>query len=193
MGNINLIIYCKSDFKNNLFRIPVAELKAWLGVHSLAAAGLEMAARSLYRDFSSVGNIGRSINNAWPHPEFDPSTFINDIAVLELRFPVRVSSRIYPICLPAKEKPDQYARQLATVAGWGRIGEKKPPSDVPRQASVEVWSDDQCQNSGYPKTRLRGPVLCAGRLSGGLDACQVSIFYKPSMSNSIESMFKISG
>lgn len=30
---------------------------------------------------------------------------------------------------------DDYANKLASVAGWGRIGENKPPSDIPRQVS----------------------------------------------------------
>lgn len=45
------------------------------------------------------------------------------------------------------------------------------------QVMVDVWSKDQCMTSGYPKVRLRGPILCAGNPSGGFDACQVNILY----------------
>lgn len=40
---------------------------------------------------------------------------------------------------------------------------------------VGVWPKDQCVKSGYPKSRVQGPVLCAGNVAGGFDACQVII------------------
>ena len=41
---------------------------------------------------------------------------------------------------------------------------------------VGVWPKDQCVKSGYPKSRVQGPVLCAGNVAGGFDACQVIIY-----------------
>lgn len=81
-------------------------MKAWLGVHSLNDAGLMMAARYLFKssDQNENGVVERSIKKAWPHPEFDSSTFRNDIAVLEMEIPVKISPVLYPLCLPIDGK-----------------------------------------------------------------------------------------
>lgn len=83
-------------------------MRAWLGVHSLTAAGLTMAARSLSRSQllgdETTGVVERFIRRASQHPDFDASTFRNDIAVLEMEAPVKVSPLLYPICLPVNGK-----------------------------------------------------------------------------------------
>ena len=49
---------------------------------------------------------------------YNPSTYQNDIALLELSEPVNYKQHIIPVCLPTKR--DNYTGSLATVTGWGR-------------------------------------------------------------------------
>lgn len=66
---------------------------------------------------------------AYPHEEFavkrkvvnenyNPATYQNDIALLELSEDVIYRQHIVPVCLPAKG--DNFTGKTATVTGWGR-------------------------------------------------------------------------
>lgn len=65
----------------------------------------------------------------YPHEEFtvrrkvvnenyNPATYQNDIALLELSEEVVYRHHIIPVCLPAKG--DNFTGKTATVTGWGR-------------------------------------------------------------------------
>lgn len=65
----------------------------------------------------------------YPHEEFtvrrkvvnenyNPATYQNDIALLELSEEVIYRQHIIPVCLPAKG--DNFTGKTATVTGWGR-------------------------------------------------------------------------
>lgn len=65
----------------------------------------------------------------YPHEEFtvrrkvvnenyNPATYQNDIALLELSEEVVYRQHIIPVCLPAKG--DNFTGKTATVTGWGR-------------------------------------------------------------------------
>lgn len=53
--------------------------------------------------------------------QFNPKTFNNDIALVELSTPVVLSERVMPVCLPADHEPPPGAPCL--VAGWGSLYE----------------------------------------------------------------------
>lgn len=65
----------------------------------------------------------------YPHEEFtvrrkvvnenyNPATYQNDIALLELSEEVVYRQHIIPVCLPSKG--DNFTGKTATVTGWGR-------------------------------------------------------------------------
>ncbi len=47
--------------------------------------------------------VSRGIRSIIPHPEFNPSQFVNDIALLRLDEPVNFTNYIIPICLAAND------------------------------------------------------------------------------------------
>lgn len=49
---------------------------------------------------------------------YNPLTYQNDIALLELSEPVTYKQHIIPVCLPSKK--DNFTGSFATVTGWGR-------------------------------------------------------------------------
>ena len=63
---------------------------------------------------------------------------------------------------------------MGTVTGWGRVGERKPTSDVLRKVDVPLMSQEECQQAGYPAGRITDNMVCAGYPKGLKDACQVA-------------------
>lgn len=55
------------------------------------------------------------------HSQFNPKTFNNDIALVELSSPVILSNHVTPVCLPSGIEPPTGSPCL--VAGWGSLFE----------------------------------------------------------------------
>ncbi|XP_038940627.1 serine protease 56 [Rattus norvegicus] len=110
------------------------------------------------------------VNRILPHPKFDPQTFHNDLALVQLWTPVNSEGPARPICLPegSREPP---AGTPCTIAGWGALFEDGPESEAVREARVPLLSADTCQKALGPGLSP-STMLCAGYLAGGIDSCQ---------------------
>ncbi|KAF2889543.1 hypothetical protein ILUMI_16630, partial [Ignelater luminosus] len=113
----------------------------------------------------------RKIKKAIPYNLFDPSSYNNDIAILELNEALVFDAKIQPVCLPNSGLAD-YTGQTAVVAGWGRTKERGETSSILQKVDVPVWSKKDCYNSDYGEQRLSENMFCAGYEKGGKDACQ---------------------
>ncbi|KAM7400749.1 hypothetical protein PAMA_005101 [Pampus argenteus] len=109
------------------------------------------------------------VNRVIPHPKFNPKTFNNDIALVELTSPVVLSDRVTPVCLPSGMEPPTGSPCL--VAGWGSLYEDGPSADVVMEAKVPLLPQSTCKNA-LGKELVTNTMLCAGYLSGGIDSCQ---------------------
>ncbi|KAI7809418.1 serine protease 56 [Triplophysa rosa] len=109
------------------------------------------------------------VNRIITHPKFNPKTFNNDIALVELSSPVILSERVTPVCLPSDLDPPTGTPCL--VAGWGSLYEDGPSADVVMEAKVPLLSQTTCRNA-LGKELLTNTMFCAGYLSGGIDSCQ---------------------
>ena len=77
---------------------------------------------------------------------------------------------IRPICLPT-DTLDNYAGDVATVTGWGRISDKGMTSNKLMEVEVNVITNDQCKNNySYNSSEITGDMLCANVLGGGKDS-----------------------
>ena len=99
------------------------------------------------------------------HPNFDVSTYLNDISVLELAEAVSLTEypNIKPICLPEKNAlfPGE-----ATLAGWGL-----DPSFMVsylNDVDLTVFPDGNC---GPLSQYMTPEMICAGDQTGGKDGC----------------------
>ncbi|XP_004718095.2 serine protease 56, partial [Echinops telfairi] len=110
------------------------------------------------------------VNRILPHPQFDPRTFHNDLALVQLWTPASPAGPARPVCLPPtpREPP---AGTACAIAGWGALFEDGPEAGAVREARVPLLSTDACRRALGPALRPNS-MLCAGYLAGGIDSCQ---------------------
>lgn len=113
--------------------------------------------------------VQRNIKQIIPHPYYNHYTFDNDIALMELSKPVEYSDYIKPICLPS---PQHVFASGSTVwiTGWGATREGGFAATVLQKAQVRIINHGVCDK--LMSGQLTSRMLCAGILSGGVDACQ---------------------
>lgn len=64
-------------------------------------------------------SVTRNVKRVIVNRGYNPSTFENDLALLELESPIQFDAHIVPICMPADDA--DYTGKMATVTGWGRL------------------------------------------------------------------------
>ncbi|XP_039711733.1 serine protease 56 [Pteropus medius] len=110
------------------------------------------------------------VNRILPHPKFDPRTFHNDLALVQLWTPVSLAGAARPVCLPQEPREPPTGTACA-IAGWGALFEDGPEAEAVREARVPLLSADTCRRALGPGLSP-STMLCAGYLAGGIDSCQ---------------------
>ncbi|XP_022654512.1 trypsin-1-like isoform X2 [Varroa jacobsoni] len=107
------------------------------------------------------------------HKNFNEADFDNDLAVLELKFPVDFSDKVVPICLP--DLDENFVGQNGFVTGWGKLAHKGGLPKILQNVKLPIISREKCQQmfmkSGHVK-KIHEYFLCAGYDEGKLDACE---------------------
>ncbi|MGE4319799.1 MAG: serine protease [Deferribacterales bacterium] len=109
-----------------------------------------------------------SVTDVHIHPLYNPSTYNNDIALIELSSPVITGSPVDYVSTAAF--PYYTTGLYALVAGWGSTSYPAPynyPSTM-RDVSVPMVDDTIC-DSVYPNYTTK--MVCAGYADGGRDSC----------------------
>uniref|UniRef100_A0A1B0C930 Putative trypsin-like serine protease n=1 Tax=Lutzomyia longipalpis TaxID=7200 RepID=A0A1B0C930_LUTLO len=107
------------------------------------------------------------------HPEYNCLRAAHDIALLRVK-PIEFTSTIQPSCIATEDTP---VNSVATVMGWGWTHENQSVgqrADTLQKAQVHVWPNSQCQMSFKSHEKsivITEEQLCAGKESGGVDAC----------------------
>ncbi|KAL7844323.1 hypothetical protein SRHO_G00228620 [Serrasalmus rhombeus] len=146
--------HCVQDTEKFMYSQP-DQWEAYLGLHTQGKA--------------STLTVQKSVKQIISHPEYDPKTYDNDIALMELDSPVNFNQNIWPICLPAAthEFP---AGQVVWITGWGATREGGSLASVLQKAEVRIINNTVCSQLMNDEVTPR--MICAGVLAGGVDACQ---------------------
>ncbi|XP_041030322.1 suppressor of tumorigenicity 14 protein homolog isoform X2 [Carcharodon carcharias] len=128
---------------------------AYLGLH----VQLELNDRVVKRDIKQI----------IVHESYNLQTFDNDIALLELSSPVAFSNVIQPICLPDATHSFPVGKSV-WVTGWGKLKEDGYEAKVLQKAELRIIKRPICNT--LLSSTVTSRMLCAGFLSGGIDACQ---------------------
>ncbi|XP_076285340.1 transmembrane serine protease filzig isoform X2 [Lasioglossum baleicum] len=118
---------------------------------------------------SATRNVRRVIVNRG----YDPTTFENDLALLELDSPIVFDEHIVPICMP--DDGIDFTGRMATVTGWGRLKYNGGVPSTLQEVQVPIIKNSVCQEmfqtAGHSKLILDS-FLCAGYATGQKDSCE---------------------
>ncbi|CAF1924479.1 unnamed protein product [Rotaria magnacalcarata] len=135
---------------------------------------LSILAGTNYLYNTSITTIQRrAVTMVTIHPDFNPVTITNDIAILEFApLTITSNSKLAFICLPEQNQDPFQTNSNLVAIGWGTTLQwSKTPSSYLQQVTVQAFSSTstQCQRSGITNTTLS---FCAGIIGGGKDTCQ---------------------
>ncbi|XP_021040096.1 mannan-binding lectin serine protease 1 isoform X2 [Mus caroli] len=102
------------------------------------------------------------------HPLYDPTTFENDLGLVELSESPRLNDFVMPVCLP--EQPSTEGT-MVIVSGWGKQFLHRFPENL-MEIEIPIVNYDTCQEAYTPlKKKVTNDMICAGEKEGGKDAC----------------------
>jgi hypothetical protein len=107
-----------------------------------------------------------------PHPDYDPETLVNDVALVVLEMPT--SAPAMPLIAPWQDAL-VVGGAPATMAGWGRTVSGGSSPRFLQEATVPLVADANCApNLPGPDQSMFNSVsmLCAGDLPAGIGGCQ---------------------
>nr|XP_033340000.1 serine protease filzig [Megalopta genalis] len=118
-------------------------------------------------------SVTRNVRRVIVNRGYDPATFENDLALLELESPVVFDDHIVPICMP--EEGIDFTGRMATVTGWGRLKYNGGVPSTLQEVQVPIIKNSVCQEmfqtAGHSKLILDS-FLCAGYATGQKDSCE---------------------
>eukprot|EP00099_Drosophila_melanogaster_P019191 NP_610435.4 uncharacterized protein Dmel_CG8213, isoform B [Drosophila melanogaster] len=124
-------------------------------------------------DLESKRSVTKNVKRVIVHRQYDPATFENDLALLELDSPVQFDTHIVPICMP--NDVADFTGRMATVTGWGRLKYGGGVPSVLQEVQVPIIENSVCQEmfhtAGHNKKILTS-FLCAGYANGQKDSCE---------------------
>uniref|UniRef100_A0A8D2J4Y8 chymotrypsin n=1 Tax=Varanus komodoensis TaxID=61221 RepID=A0A8D2J4Y8_VARKO len=109
------------------------------------------------------------VETVFTHPNWDPETINNDIALIKLATPAEWSETVSPVCLTKAVDLFQ-SGDLCVTTGWGKTryngGSFTTPSKL-QQTALPLLSKDQCSRAWPGK--ITDVMICAG--AAGSSSC----------------------
>uniref|UniRef100_A0A348G5Y4 CLIP domain-containing serine protease n=1 Tax=Odontomachus monticola TaxID=613454 RepID=A0A348G5Y4_ODOMO len=110
------------------------------------------------------------------HPQYNPTIYTNDIAILKTSRDVPFTSNLHPICLPVDDfhRNKKLEATYPFVAGWGSLYFRGPTTSRLMQVQLPIRTEEECKNAfrNFKTTVIDNRILCAGYTRGEKDACQ---------------------
>jgi secreted trypsin-like serine protease len=107
------------------------------------------------------------------HPQFNPATLADDLALLELSRPVAGAATLDDGSIGQSGRAAGAAGSRATALGWGSTTASPEGTfpDALRQTEIDIEPDSAC-SAVYGDGFDAASMLCAGVPQGGHDTCQ---------------------
>ncbi|KAJ8687184.1 hypothetical protein QAD02_022978 [Eretmocerus hayati] len=125
-------------------------------------------------ELESRRSVTRNVKRVIVNRGYDPATFENDLALLELETPIQFDAHIVPICMP-DDKTTNFVNKTATVTGWGRLKYNGGVPSVLQEVKVPIMENSVCQDmfiAGGHSKRILESFMCAGYANGEKDSCE---------------------
>lgn len=146
--------HCVQDSEKYRYSQP-DQWEVYLGLHSQSETST-----------ATLKGVKRII----PHPRYDHVSYDNDLALMELDSPVILNQNIWPICLP-EPTHDFPVGKSVWITGWGKLREEiESVAEVLQKAEVRIINATVCNR--LLDDGITPRMICAGVLTGGIDACQ---------------------
>ncbi|XP_012579549.1 PREDICTED: transmembrane protease serine 11G-like [Condylura cristata] len=105
------------------------------------------------------------------HENYAAHKHDDDIALVKLSTPVLFSNDVSRVCLPDATF-EALPKSKVFVTGWGAFKANGPFTNTLRQVEIEIISNDICNQVYVYGGAVSSGMICAGFLSGKLDACE---------------------
>ena len=126
-------------------------------------------------DKSTPDIAAATISEIIVHPQYNPNTSDNDLAIIKLSSPSSVTpvNIISPALAAALETEADDPINDLTVIGWGNTEAPDPTyPNVLRDVDLPYVSNTVCNSSGNLSGQITTNMMCAGLQAGGIDSCQ---------------------
>ncbi|KAL1484211.1 hypothetical protein MTO96_032694 [Rhipicephalus appendiculatus] len=100
------------------------------------------------------------------HKDFDNKQGVNDIALLEVKFPFPFGKDVTPICLPLAPAPIAYKDAIA--AGWGSLYLGGRGVDILRHTAATIFHEKICALIFWRNTFSGAHQCCAHKGNNGV-------------------------
>ncbi|GAA56573.1 transmembrane protease serine 3 [Clonorchis sinensis] len=120
------------------------------------------------------------VEAVYPHPDYNAKESANDVALMKLQKPAKLSPYVNIACLPRDDVNFRSGEQCV-APGWGHAEAGAPNiTRVLHHVSLSLMSKNECKNT-YDRAReryeapyleIQDMMLCAGAPGGGRDTCQ---------------------
>ncbi|CAL8286735.1 unnamed protein product [Merluccius merluccius] len=152
--------FCGGSLINQYWAVTAGHCRVSPGRHRVVLGEHDRQSNS---EQIQVVSIARAIT----HPYFNSQNFNNDITLLKLSSPARMTSRVSPVCL-ASSSSNPSAGTRCVTTGWGRTGQTSSPRYL-QQTSLPLLSSTQCRQY-WGHNRITDAMICAG--ASGVSSCQ---------------------
>ncbi|XP_008579100.1 PREDICTED: transmembrane protease serine 11G-like, partial [Galeopterus variegatus] len=105
------------------------------------------------------------------HENYAAHKHEDDIAVVKLSTPIAFSHDVHRVCLPDATF-EVLPGSNVFVTGWGALKANGPLPNTLRQVEVKTISNDICNEVNVYGGAVSTGMICAGFLTGKLDACE---------------------
>ncbi|KAM9342497.1 chymotrypsin-C-like [Pholidichthys leucotaenia] len=110
---------------------------------------------------NEAGSVYMNPSTIIAHESWNPFFIHNDIALIKLASPIKLTDNIMPACLP---EPGYILPHDTPcyVTGWGRIYTGGPIADILQQALQPVVDHETCSRYDWWGPQVKETMVCAG-------------------------------